>query len=106
MQLLSESYQISGVYKSWSNQYPRGRDAGRDKIGDELKKLDPLKSTKHDVARIIGNDSWVKEHSCHECGKESYDIVMVGEPPDYENHTANMCLDCLKAAVQLIESAK
>jgi len=43
-------------------------------------------------------------HFCHECDAR-VDVVQVGQEPDYESATANVCLVCLKKAVALLEQS-
>lgn len=45
--------------------------------------------------------------SCDECeGATGQPLAQVGEEPDYYSGTANMCLDCLRKAVALLESVE
>jgi len=67
--------------------------------------LDPETATAAQIAEIIGNTSWAQKRSCSECGGESWDIVEIGEPRDYESETANACRDCLVAALRLLDKA-
>ncbi len=41
--------------------------------------------------------------NCNECGKNADIVVQLGQEPDYESATANICLDCLKRAVEICE---
>lgn len=71
-----------------------------DRVYAELLALDP--ATASDVARIIGNGSWAREHKCHECGSRTWHAVELGEEPDHESQTAVICRPCLiKALVAL-----
>ena len=59
-----------------------------------------------DVDRVIGNGSWTNL-SCHECGNGRVDcVVEVGEPPDYESRTAQLCLDCIDKITALAAEAR
>lgn len=40
--------------------------------------------------------------SCNECGEESEELVQLGEEPEYESRTANVCAKCLMKAMILI----
>ena len=47
------------------------------------------------IDKTIGNGSWTNL-SCDECQADGVDaVVQVGEEPDYESCTANLCLDCV-----------
>ena len=38
-----------------------------------------------------------------DCGTRSWRVVQFGDEPDYESNTANVCADCLRKALSLIE---
>lgn len=55
------------------------------------------------VDAIIGNSSWTRlDTQCGECGQRTDPIIQIGQEPDYESHTAYVCRDCLKAALDLL----
>lgn len=56
-----------------------------------------------DVDMIIGNTSWTRPGACDNCGAESSALYMIGQPLDYESHTASVCITCLRAAVKEME---
>lgn len=66
-------------------------------ISEELDALNKETATPQDVASIIGNESWTRL-VCNECNKEVDAILTVGEEPDYESHTADLCMDCVRKA--------
>lgn len=109
MILLNERAQVKQAIKNWLGMYGLDRTYGADKrgrkVGAELLALDQETATADDVAEIIGNHSWVHEKSCSECGAESWGIVEIGEPPDYESATAYLCRDCLQSALRLLGDA-
>jgi hypothetical protein len=56
-----------------------------------------------EVDRIIGNRTWTEVPKCHECGTEGHvAVVQVGEEPDYESHTACLCMTCAQKAVEAL----
>lgn len=59
--------------------------------------------TAADVARVIGNDGWAGNQKCHECNGEFPIIIEVGQPPDYESHTAQLCRGCVAKALEMID---
>lgn len=107
MELLNERNQVRMVARRWHALYGAGT-YGRDKrgrmVGDELSALDVETATAAEVAEIIGNGSWVRKNTCHECGAETWDAVQVGQPPDYESSTATICGYCLHAALRLLSA--
>lgn len=111
MIVIDERHKIEGVAERWKAQYFRNGEWYRGGVlGDcglayaRLSALDPKTATAKEVAAIIGNNSWAGPDDCHECGKTVECTVQIGQPPDYESHTAQVCLDCLRKAVQLLES--
>lgn len=109
MKHLNERTQIKDAIKNFVATHGLGT-YGADKrgrsIGKELLALDPETATASEISEIIGNKSWVCERACCECGKQTWDIVEIGEEPDYGSATTEICLDCLKKAVNLIEESK
>lgn len=53
-----------------------------------------------DVDSVIGNKSWTA-CICNDCGKYVEAVVQLGQEPDYDSATANICFPCLKKAVKL-----
>lgn len=95
MKVLGMREQLRDVAERWKRQYPNSR-------ADEYKKLKSLdidSANDFDVSRIIGNTSWVCQQACDECRNTSWEIVELGEPPDYESRTANLCRPCLEKAL-------
>ena len=90
----------------WYSQYFKNGNwarHGNDKreIYENLEKLGENPTPKQ-VNETIGNDSWTRLR-CHEC-KEHVDLVVeVGEEPDYESSTANLCKSCLTSLYELIK---
>lgn len=86
----------------WAEVYGNGHFASQPDKQEVLAKLaalaHPIDPDKVDA--IIGNTSWTTQ-SCHECGRESELVIEVGQEPDYESCTANMCIGCLEAALSL-----
>jgi hypothetical protein len=100
--------QIQTVAERWEQAYFSNGEwfaYGKDKaaIYNKLESL-PADATADDVAAVIGNDTWAGPHQCHECGESSLLVAQVGQPPDYESHTADICLPCARKVVALLES--
>lgn len=105
MKLETMRDKVRSVAQRWRAQYSNVSRYGADKneIQRKLDDLDVETATDADVAAIIGNGSWVGPHECHECGVTTWDAVELGQLPDYESHTATICIDCLNKAVALVE---
>lgn len=108
MKIIDERHQVRGVAEHWKSQYRRDGqwmtgmygDAGE--VYEKLVALDPETATGKDVAKIIGNNSWAGPADCHECGEAVARTVEIGQEPDYESHTAQLCEGCLRKALALI----
>ena len=96
-------HQVRTVADRWEKQYGHGR-YGQDKLAilAKLRALDVETATALDVEKIIGNGAWVGPPMCHECQRNTYDAVELGEPPDYESATATICRGCLVRALGLL----
>lgn len=109
MKLLNERNQVREVAAKWRSQYGSG-SYGADKrvraVGAELAALDVETASAAEVAEIVGNNVWVRMQTCGECSVETWNIVEIGEVPNYESATAYVCRDCLLAALKLIGNAK
>lgn len=109
MIVLDERTQVKQAIQRWVRTYGLDRTYGADKrgrrVGAELMALDQDTATAAEVAEIIGNSSWARKRACNECGQETWGVVELGEPPDYESATACVCRDCLHAALRLLGDA-
>jgi len=106
MRVLNERTRVKDAIRNWIASYGLDLSYGADKrgisVGRELLKLDQETATYKDVAELIGNESWSCKTICGECGKKTWDIVEIGETPDYESATAYVCADCLRKALNLL----
>jgi hypothetical protein len=109
MIVLDERTQVKDAIQRWVQMYGLDRTYSTDKrrrlVGAELMALDQETATAAEVAEIIGNSYWARKRACNECGKETWQVVELGEPPDYESATACICRDCLRAALRLLGDA-
>lgn len=96
--------QIREIAQRWARQYPPGHKFGADKDGvaQRLAALDGESATAADVEAIVGNASWVGL-KCDDCGAKVEAIIQLGEEPDCESATANVCDDCIRKACELAE---
>lgn len=69
-------------------------------VGAELSELDLDTATAAEIKEIIGV-GWADQLTCDECGKESWDIIQIGEKPDYDSRTAWICGECLTTAAEM-----
>jgi hypothetical protein len=110
MRRTSEREQVRGIAARWEEAYFDHRLKtwlyGDDKrlIHGRLAALDPEVATAADVAAIIGNSSWIEPFTCTECCDRNWSVVLVGDEPDFESHTAYACPPCLRKLVALAES--
>jgi hypothetical protein len=108
VRLVTIRTQLLSVVARWREQYARelaGETVICGRAADVLAKLQALDlntATADDVANIIGNRSWAEPKQCDECGRESDRVVELGDEPDYESRTCNLCLVCVGLARELI----
>jgi len=105
MKALNERNLVIQAISKYPSEYGDGvhpADKRGRSVGAELKALDPATATADQVNEIIGNKYWAGPTMCDECGTQSYDIVQLGEPPDYESRTACICRNCLVNALALL----
>lgn len=105
MYLITKKSILEGLAAKYKMQYPVNRQFfdgswSDDKINLLLKEK-PL--TEKRANEILGNDSWTRNR-CDECNADVYATVQLGQEPDYESATANICLECLNKAVALAGS--
>jgi hypothetical protein len=109
MRLITRISKSHSAEKSWYNTYSSGDwwDSNHSFVTGKTKRethealvgLGPTPSPE-DVNRVIGNTSWTDCY-CHDCGKSVEAVVELGQKPDYDSATANVCFPCLKKAVKL-----
>lgn len=109
---------IRAVSKRWRQQYEPFTDdkplfswrtgitsppLNKQQIAEKLDSLDCENATPEDVEAIIGNDSWTRL-VCDECGNEADSVITVGQEPNYDSHTASLCLNCIRKAAAMFDS--
>ena len=97
---------IRSVARRWYGTYHPERTERWSLLGIEPEKkyeslsaMDVETATAEDVADIVGNDSWTNLQ-CDECGESVTMVVQLGQEPDYESNTANVCIRCLGEVVK------
>lgn len=102
MKLISKNWMASQVATRWGEQYGQYKHYKEDsrKIHQELVALGPNPNPS-DIEAIIGNKSWTANH-CDECRKDCEVTIQLGEEPDWESSTVNLCSDCLLKAIGLV----
>lgn len=101
----NERAQIRGLLGHWNKNYPPGTQPIRGEgIRARIEALDVESASAEDAAAAIGNGSWVCMGECDECGAKSWDLMIVGEPQDHDSATAEICEDCLKAALRMLKA--
>ena len=69
------------------------------KIYETISALDLERATQDDIEKAMGFAGWIYDPKCHECGLNFDAVVQLGEEPDYESHTADICIECLQTAL-------
>jgi hypothetical protein len=102
MKVITQRVLIREAAQRWREQYGANHRWGRDKddVYAKLAALDVERATAADVDAIIGNTSWTEVPACDECGKRRNEVVQIGQEPDYESSTAEVCVPCLRAAIK------
>jgi len=107
MRLLDERAEIASVADRWKKGYLRSdgswgtlHKGSSQSVYEALAAL-PETASAADVARVIGNDSWIGE-DCTECGAPA--VVLVGDEPDIESVTAYLCASCVQKLVDLVKT--
>lgn len=109
MRIIDERHQVRGVAERWKQQYCRdngqwmGFGGDSAEIYTKLSALDPETAVASEVAAIIGNNSWAGPQPCNECGETVGRVVEIGQPPDYESATAQICEGCIRKALALFQ---
>ena len=109
MKLITVRSQIRGLAdlmeRSWRKpsgwMQIRQPQPDTEKIHAAVAALDLETATKEDVEAAMGFAGWVREPTCHECKREVDAVVQLGEEPDSESYTANVCVECLRKALEL-----
>lgn len=109
MKIITPFLLAQDVPNLWRQRYGTGweTDSNKQEITRQLDALEKLglPIQPETVEAIIGNRSWTRIYKCDECGTEEPPLVVqLGEGPDYESSTANVCLRCLEVAVTLARS--
>jgi hypothetical protein len=98
MEVIRKTDLIKNICQAWDTQYKGTSQRDKIEIGNRLKIEKP--KTEGHIRKIIGNDLWTYNR-CHECDNDSKITIQLGQPPDYESATANICPKCLKKALLL-----
>lgn len=114
MNLITQRMLIRAVAAKWRKQYEPfknyaplfsarmglSHDLTKRQIAEKLDAIDGETATADDVANIIGSRSWTRLE-CHECNRDVDAVVEVGEAPDYESRTAQLCRECAEKAASI-----
>ena len=99
MNIISKKDLIANISVKWEQQYRNTDQKDKILIGERLRTEKP--TTEKSIKKIIGNSSWTR-NMCHECENDSEITIQLGQKPDYESATANICPECLKKALSLL----
>lgn len=110
-QLIHKSELIKNIARNWKQQY--WSNSGWNNVvaingktkEQTYNQLQRLKNpTEEQITEIIGNSSWT-QNECHQCGRDVLMVVEVGQEPDWESHTARLCIDCIEADLKLLKES-
>jgi hypothetical protein len=108
MEIVTKQSLVTNVSKRFRHQYYDNGWSGHTRFRSGLtaeqayRKLLDAKS-EQDVLEAVGSISWI-ENKCHECGLDSDVVIILGEEPDYESNTAQICPSCIKKAMDLVSA--
>jgi hypothetical protein len=88
-----------GWIECWREQ--KGATSVRE-IGEKFAQVPVGEVTAALLTSIAGHSGWTRTE-CHDCGAVDVNVVEMGQPPDYDSCTANICELCLRRALALIE---
>lgn len=110
MRLITRSGKAAAVAEAWRRQY-QDRDGSwkydthpsfttglsKEQTYNALVILGPNPNA-DDVDRVIGNTSWTACR-CDECDQYFEEVMEVGQDPEYESSTAELCEGCVIMAL-------
>jgi len=107
MHIVTKTEIAKGVAARWKETYCPGGAWRTTSFGPTKKVYDQLVAageniTPEEVDAIIGNESWT-QNVCTECDRDVEITVHFGEEPDYDAVWADLCPDCLRKALALLE---
>jgi hypothetical protein len=103
MKIINKEDLIKNVSKNWNSQYAKSSDIDKILISKRLQEENP--QTENEISNIIGNKSWTL-NICNECNKDSDTTIILGQEPDYDSATSNICLDCINKALRLFNESQ
>jgi hypothetical protein len=111
MKIFTERSQILDSAKRWeeyniaNNGWASSRMSitRKHEILDELKATDLHIATSDEVNKIT-EYPYIQKKMCDECREKTWDVVEIGELPNYESATAMVCLNCLHEAIGLFKN--
>ena len=78
----------------------------KQEILKKLNALDLETATAEDCNEITKPVAYISSVVCDNCGQRVWSTVQLGEEPDHESSTANVCLECLLDAVRQLTLEK
>lgn len=94
-----KTYSKSETLWNSVSYWPSAEGRTKREIHEQLVDLG-LYPSPEDVNKVVGNTGWT-DICCDECNELVEEVVQLGQEPDYESSTTNICFPCLKKAVQL-----
>jgi len=66
-------------------------------ILDKLLSMDLSTATSEEV-NLVTEIAYIQHIQCDECGNTSWNLVQLGEEPDYYSNTSTICYNCIADA--------
>jgi hypothetical protein len=103
MIIITRAELTHGVADRWKERYCSHGKWGKIWDGDSEKIYNAIVAANGDpdlIDAAIGNDSWTSTR-CDECHSDKFDVIQLGDEPDYESNTVCLCKDCLHKAAEM-----
>lgn len=105
MKLITRESNAAGAAERWREQYchdGKWRDTKWDSGEDRRRTYEKLLGGEQTADRVekILNVSWTST-CCQECQDRGIPVVQLGEDPDYDSATLDVCVPCLGKAIAL-----
>ena len=99
MKLITRQTLANAACERWAEQYPAERWPDKQRVLERLIELGD-NCNPDEVDRIIANGSWTRTQ-CYECNDDNgVDVIQLGQEPDYESMTTDICKSCLEKALR------
>ena len=110
MHIVTKKALAAGVAGQWLSDYYQDGQWQDTMLGPSEEKYVQLLAlgesiTAEQVDAIIGNSSWTR-NICDECELDVETTVHFGDDPDYDALWVNLCPECLRKGMELMDRRK